>query len=170
MSASDARPEVLRRGERDEPDTRLEALRRGEKLPNLIAETASGFAVFGDHQKLPGYCLLIHRDEVEHLDDLDEPDRILFLHELSLLGQAVRTALRDDPGFRRINYEVLGNTWPHLHGHVHARYEWEPDEYKFLPVWRYPDLHAPEHVAGPGHDALKERITLELRSLLTGGP
>ncbi|MCE3553588.1 HIT family protein [Pseudonocardia sp. RS11V-5] len=150
-------------------DTRLEALRRGEKLPNLIAETASGFAVFGDHQKLPGYCLLIHRAEVEHLDDLDEPERIRFLYELSLLGQAVRTALRTDGQFRRINYEVLGNTWPHLHGHVHARYEWEPDEYRFLPVWRYPDLRAAEHAAGTRHEELKERIALELRGLLTGG-
>jgi diadenosine tetraphosphate (Ap4A) HIT family hydrolase len=150
-------------------DTRLEALRRGEKLPNLIAETASGFAVFGDHQKLPGYCLLIHRAEVEHLDDLEGPERMRFLYELSLLGQAVRTALRDDPRFRRVNYEVLGNTWPHLHGHVHARYEWEPDDYKFLPVWRYPDLRDPEHAAGTRHEELRERITLELRALLTGG-
>jgi len=150
-------------------DGRLAALRRGEEAENLIAETASGFAVFGDHQKLPGYCLLIHRDDVEHLDDLDEPARMLFLREFSLLGQAVRTALREDPGFRRVNYEILGNSWPHLHGHVHPRYGWEPDEYRSRPVWRYPDLDSPEHAAGAAHDELRGRITRELQVLLVGG-
>jgi diadenosine tetraphosphate (Ap4A) HIT family hydrolase len=150
-------------------DGRLAALRRGETPADLLAETPSGYAVFGDHQKLPGYCLLIHRAEVEHLDDLQGPERTRFLEDLALLGQAVRTALRGDPQFRRVNYEILGNTWPHLHGHVHPRYEWEPAEYRSMPVWRYPDLAAPEHASGEEHASLRERIGLELRVLLAGG-
>ncbi|WP_181781857.1 HIT family protein [Pseudonocardia pini] len=150
-------------------DGRLAALRHGEKPPNLLAETASGYAVFGDHQKLPGYCLLIARGEAEHLTDLEPPQRTAFLEDLALLGQAVFTALQGDAAFRRLNYEILGNSWSHLHGHVHARYVWEPDEYRSMPVWRYPDLHADEHLAGPAHEELRERIALELQALLIGG-
>jgi diadenosine tetraphosphate (Ap4A) HIT family hydrolase len=53
-----------------------------------------------------------------------------------LLGEAVERACRDD-GLRRINYEVLGNSLPILHGHVHARYDWEPSDKIGGPVWRY---------------------------------
>jgi diadenosine tetraphosphate (Ap4A) HIT family hydrolase len=116
---------------------RLDATARGE-TDNLIAELRSGYAVFGDDQGLPGYCLLLHRDRVEHLDDLSDGRRVEFLLDVSLLGEAVRAAASAfDHAFRRINYEVLGNTWPHLHAHVHARYTWEPEQYLYLPVWRY---------------------------------
>lgn len=47
------------------------------------------------------------------------------------------SACRDN-GLRRINYEVLGNSLPVLHGHVHARYDWEPPDRVDGPVWRYP--------------------------------
>jgi diadenosine tetraphosphate (Ap4A) HIT family hydrolase len=36
-----------------------------------------------------------------------------------------------------MNYEVLGNSAPFLHGHVHPRYEWEPQKRIDGPVWRY---------------------------------
>jgi diadenosine tetraphosphate (Ap4A) HIT family hydrolase len=150
-------------------DGRLAALRRGEKPADLLAETASGFAVFGDHQKLPGYCLLIHRGEVEHLTDLGPAERTAFLEDMALLGQAAFTVLSGEPGFRRLNYEVLGNSWPHLHAHVHPRYEWEPADYRSRPVWRYPDLEAEEHRSGQAHAELRERIALELKALLIGG-
>jgi hypothetical protein len=58
------------------------------------------------------------------------------LFDLSLIGEAVQAACRDN-GLRRINYEVLGNSLNVLRGHVHARYEWEPKERIGGPVWRY---------------------------------
>lgn len=138
---------------------RLDATARGE-TDNLIAELRSGYAVFGDDQGLPGYCLLLHRDRVEHLDDLPDDRRAEFLLDVSLLGEAVRAAASAlDPAFRRVNYEVLGNTWPHLHAHVHARYTWEPEEYLYLPIWRY----RPEDRPSPPEPA---RLA-ELRATIT---
>ena len=60
-----------------------------------------------------------------------------FLFDLSLIGEAIELACRNN-GLRRINYEVLGNSLDHLHGHVHPRYDWEPPERITGPVWRYP--------------------------------
>lgn len=88
--------------------------------------------------------------------------------DLILLGEAVETVCRAaDPGFRRINYEVLGNTWAHLHGHVHARYDWEPTALRVGPVHLYgAERSALEHALGPRHDRLRAAITGTLSEML----
>jgi diadenosine tetraphosphate (Ap4A) HIT family hydrolase len=96
-----------------------------------MARMRSGFAVIGDTQHLPGYSVLLTDDvSVDHLTDLDWERRTEFLFDLSLLGEAVERACRSH-GLRRVNYEVLGNSVPFLHGHVHARYDWEPPDKKW---------------------------------------
>lgn len=97
---------------------RIEAARRGDN-PTVLRRLRSGWVVIGDHQRLPGYCLLLHDGEADHLTDLPRPDRAVFLEDLALLGEAVMIACaRLDPQLWRVNYEVLGNSYPHLHGHV----------------------------------------------------
>ena len=129
----------------------------------------SGFAVIGDTQHLPGYSLLLTDDpSVDHLTDLDWERRKQFLLELSLIGEAVERACRDN-GLRRINYEVLGNAEPVLHGHVHPRYDWEPPERITGPVWRYPkELRNDSRYAysDEQHGELRAAITAELRTLI----
>ncbi|WP_051580713.1 HIT family protein [Pseudonocardia acaciae] len=143
---------------------RLDATARGE-ADNLIAELRSGYAVLADDQSLPGRCLLLHRDRVEHPDDLSDPRRAEFWLDVSLLGEAVRAAASAfDPAFRRINYEVLGNTWPHLHAHVHARYTWEPEEYRYLPIWRYRPEDRPPPPPPARQAELRATITAHLRA------
>jgi diadenosine tetraphosphate (Ap4A) HIT family hydrolase len=118
-------------------DDRVGSALRGEN-PLVMARMRSGFAVIGDTQQLPGYSLLLTDDpSANHLTDLDWGRRRQFLFDLSLLGEAVGRACQDY-GLRRINYEVLGNSLPILHGHVHARYDWEPPDMIGGPVWRHP--------------------------------
>jgi diadenosine tetraphosphate (Ap4A) HIT family hydrolase len=130
----------------------------------------TGFAVIGDTQHLPGYSLLLTDDlGVDHPTDLSWPRRRDFFFDLSLIGEAVFAVTRER-GSHRINYEVLGNSWPHLHGHVHARYEWEPLDRIDGPVWRYPkDLrNAPEHAyEDVRHGELRAAITAELRRVMS---
>jgi diadenosine tetraphosphate (Ap4A) HIT family hydrolase len=135
----------------------------------VMARMPSGFAVIGDTQHLPGYSVLLCADgSASHLTDLDWERRKTFLFDLSLLGEAVTAASRDN-GLRRINYEILGNSLSLLHGHVHPRYEWEPAERITGPVWRY----AKEERNDPAvayddekHGALRAAITAELERLL----
>jgi diadenosine tetraphosphate (Ap4A) HIT family hydrolase len=149
-------------------DDRVGSAHRGEN-PLVLARMRSGFAVIGDTQHLPGYSLLLTDDvSVNHLTDLDWERRTQFLFDLSLLGEAVQRACRDN-GLRRINYEVLGNADPVLHGHVHPRYDWEPTDMVTGPVWRYPKelRNAPEHAyTDERHGELRAAITAELRALL----
>jgi diadenosine tetraphosphate (Ap4A) HIT family hydrolase len=134
-----------------------------------MARMRTGFAVIGDTQHLPGYSLLLTDDlEVDHPTDLPWSRRRDFFFDLSLIGEAVLAVTREQ-GARRINYEVLGNSWPHLHGHVHARYEWEPRDKIGGPVWRYPneERNAAEHAYDDSrHGELRAAITAELMRVM----
>jgi diadenosine tetraphosphate (Ap4A) HIT family hydrolase len=130
-----------------------------------MARMRTGFAVIGDTQHLPGYSLLLTDDlEVDHPTGLPWARRRDFFFDLSLLGEAVFAVTRAR-GAHRINYEVLGNSWPYLHGHVHARYEWEPPDKIGGPVWRYPKelRNAADHAYDEDrHGELRAPITAEL--------
>ncbi|HSJ46507.1 MAG TPA: HIT domain-containing protein [Euzebyales bacterium] len=102
--------------------------------PTVIARMASGWAVLGDHQFLPGYALLLPDPVVVHVTDLDPGRRARYLLDMTRVGEA----LLEVTDSYRINYEILGNTAPALHAHVFARYLWEPDEHRAVPVWSYP--------------------------------
>lgn len=146
---------------------RVAAAERGEN-PTVLARMRTGWAVIGDTQHLPGYCLLLYAGRANHLTDLPRAERALFLLDLSLLGEAVQTACgKHDEQLRRLNYEVLGNSWEHLHGHIHPRYEWEPPHLLRGPVWRYgQERTAPEHALGSRHDGLRQDIKQALAGVL----
>jgi diadenosine tetraphosphate (Ap4A) HIT family hydrolase len=135
----------------------------------VMARMRSGFAVIGDTQHLPGYSLLLCGDaSVNHLTDVDWRRRGEFLFDLSLIGEAVELACRER-GLRRINYEVLGNSMACLHGHVHARYDWESPERIGWPVWRYPDAERSDPVhaySDREHGELRSAVALELDRLM----
>ena len=69
-----------------------------------------------------------------------------------------------DPGFRRLNFDILGNTNEFLHTHVWPRYKWEPADRVTKPVWLYPPEFwtLPCVRLGPRHDTLRAAITEEL--------
>ena len=144
---------------------RIGSALRGEN-PTVLGRLPSSFAVIGDVQWLPGYCVLLVDDpEIERLSDLTRPQRREFLAAMADLGEAVERACRQlDPAFRRVNLEILGNTDPYLHAHIWPRYEWEPPERIGHPVWLYPkeNWSDPTTALGPQHDALRAAITEHL--------
>ncbi len=149
-------------------DDRIGSADRGEN-PMVIARMRSGFAVIGDTQHLPGYSLLLCQDaSVNHLTDLDQARRAEFLFDLALVGEAVQRACHGH-GLRRINYEILGNSLAWLHGHVHARYEWEPTDRVGRPVWCYPPAERYDPAVAYSdrhHGDLRAAITAELTRLV----
>jgi diadenosine tetraphosphate (Ap4A) HIT family hydrolase len=143
-------------------DDRLAAAEQGVN-PTVLGRLRTGWAVIGDTQHLPGYCLLLYRGTADHLTDLPRDVRADFLLDMSLLGEAVQNVCRArDPEFNRINYEILGNSWAHLHAHVHPRYAWEPAEHRNKPVWTYPDRKHPRHALTERRDRLRVDLEQEL--------
>lgn len=149
-------------------EDRIGSAARGEN-PTVLAELPSGYAVIGDVQFLPGYCVLLGRDShTKSLAEMARKDRVQFLADSDLLATAVEQACRDaDPAFRRVNIEILGNADAFLHAHIWPRYGWEPPEMIRRPVWLYgpASWEDPATELGDRHDHLRAAITCRLRSL-----
>jgi diadenosine tetraphosphate (Ap4A) HIT family hydrolase len=111
---------------------RVEAARQ-KTNPTVISRVKSGWVVLGDVQFLPGYSLLLPDPVVADLNSLTLTQRIDFLQDMTILGDALLAVT----GASRINYEILGNSEAALHAHVFPRYATEPEEKRQKPVWFY---------------------------------
>jgi diadenosine tetraphosphate (Ap4A) HIT family hydrolase len=131
---------------------------RAGVLPRVVTRVASGWAVLGDPQILPGYCLLYPDPVVSNLNALSGEGRRQFLDDMARLGDAILEVTRAD----RLNYEMLGNVEAALHAHVIPRYSWEPAPRRREPVWLHDwSLAAPfDPVEHEGlRRALADRLT-----------
>lgn len=117
-------------------ENRILAAKNGTN-PMLMLELQASYAVFGDVQFLPGYCVLLPKKEVGSLNDLSPLERQQFLLEMSYLGDAILAST----DAIRINYDILGNSDQYLHAHVFPRYQSEPIERRKMPVWLYHKSH-----------------------------
>lgn len=133
------------------------ALARNGANDKLICRMPSGWAVMGDVQFLPGYCLLLPDPVVASLNDLDATGRVVYLQDMARVGDAVLQAT----GALRMNYEILGNSEPELHCHIFPRYASEPDDKRRMPAWFYDWKNAVPY-AEEVHGALRRQIAAVL--------
>jgi diadenosine tetraphosphate (Ap4A) HIT family hydrolase len=131
---------------------RVDALRAGND-PTFVARLASGWAVLGERQVLPGYCLLLPDPVVPALNALQGTERAAFLEDMAALGDAVLAVTHAE----RINYAIFGNLDPALHAHVIPRYHDEPGALRTAQPWAYDWSAAPAFDA-ERHRELRERI------------
>ncbi|KAJ3298556.1 hypothetical protein HDU79_009321 [Rhizoclosmatium sp. JEL0117] len=160
---------------------RIGSANRGEN-PSVLLRMKGGYAVIGDNQFLPGYSLLLcDVPGINHLSDLELNDRIQFLKDMSLLGEAIELAWKEiqtrndlppalaNLTFRRMNYDILGNKDAYLHAHVWPRFEEEDPELKVLPVWVYPRnnwTNSRTEYSDQVYGLIKERIVHHLKLLV----
>ncbi len=71
---------------------------------------------------LKGTCYLITREHYVELFDLDDEVLLGFMKEVQIAARV----LKDVSGAFKINYEIHGNTVPHLHLHLFPRYIDDP--------------------------------------------
>ncbi|MBD9517398.1 HIT family protein [Pseudomonas sp. PDM22] len=137
---------------------RVELARDGAN-PKVIRRMASGWAVMGDVQFLPGYCLLLPDPVVPSLNDLDAEARVTYLLDMARLGDAVLQVT----GALRMNYEILGNSEPELHCHLFPRYATEPEEKRRMPAWFY-DWKAAAPYVEDTHGYMRKQIAAVLEA------
>lgn len=131
----------------------------------VLARMQSGYAVIGDTQFLPGYCVLLAYPKVNALEDLSIVERNQFLAGMAVLGQAVADVCKP----WRMNYAIYGNSDEFLHAHVFPRYSWEPEDRRQRPVWQYPleMWRMPAlHYTAASHGAMRADITRRLAELM----
>ena len=113
-------------------DLVIEAARRGEN-PTGSCRMASGWAVLGDWQLLPGYCVLLADPQVPDLNSLGTEARDSFLRDITRVGDAILQITDAE----RINYSIFGNSDPILHAHICPRYAWEEPSLRKGPTAHY---------------------------------
>ena len=141
--------------------------------PQLLCRLPSGYAILANQQPDPinGCCMLLpdlplpngSRGVPASLNDLAHEHRAMFLTDLALLGDAVQAAT----GCLRLNYLILCNQVPWLHGHVVPRFATEvPDKFKLDPFAAY-DFPNARKADATAHDRdLHARLKAELEKLL----
>src|SRR5579871_4720057 len=71
-----------------------------------------------------GYCCLVFKRHIVELDELSDEEGPKFMKDIG----RVSAALRKVTGCVKLNYEIHGNTIPHLHVHLYPRYRGDPFE------------------------------------------
>ncbi|MBI1382857.1 MAG: hypothetical protein GC161_17425 [Planctomycetaceae bacterium] len=128
---------------------RVARLQRGED-GQVLARMASGWAILANQQPeaLTGCCMLLPDPVVAALNDLDDAARATFLTDWTRLGDAVLAVT----GAERINYLILCNQVPELHGHVVPRFaDEDPERRKKGPFEAY-DFAASRRADADGRD------------------
>lgn len=74
-------------------------------------------------QRFRGYCILSFAPwDATSLESLSDDEYHQFARDLRTASKAVRSACQPD----HMNYELLGNSNPHLHWHIVPRYKTDP--------------------------------------------
>jgi diadenosine tetraphosphate (Ap4A) HIT family hydrolase len=102
--------------------------------PALVCRVPSGLVFLCDMQFLRGYSILQADPQVASINALDPRQRSEFLRDMVLVGDA----LLEVTGAYRINYAIMGNSFPVLHAHIIPRYLSEPEELRRGGSWSYP--------------------------------
>lgn len=131
--------------------------------PYFVKELKTGYVVIGDHQRIKGYTLFLCKECQTELHFLEPSFRDEFLHEMSIVAQAVYNAFKPD----KLNYELLGaGRGLHMHWHIFPRRA--GDTPKPGPVWQLGDeLHSCKYTPDEAElDDLKNRLNTELGKLV----
>jgi diadenosine tetraphosphate (Ap4A) HIT family hydrolase len=143
---------------------RVERLRAGRD-PFLLAKLSSGYAILGKQQPaaLQGCCMLLPDPVVASPNELAPAARAQFFADLVRIGDALLEAT----GAERINYLVLCNQVPQLHGHCIPRFASEDPRLRGMdPFAAYDFGAAPLADAEGAHRELLARVSRALRSRL----
>jgi diadenosine tetraphosphate (Ap4A) HIT family hydrolase len=84
----------------------------------VIAELEGAYLTTGEDSGIKGYCCVVSKRHAVELHDLTSTEAAALMRDLQRVSQAVSRIT----GAVKLNYEIHGNTIPHLHVHVFPRY------------------------------------------------
>ena len=119
----------------NDPD-RWRALCSGEACPicrqaeplDLIANLGANWLTMGESDPVRGYVCLVSKIHVVDLHDLEEAAACAFMRDAQKVSKAVASVT----GAVKMNYEIHGNSIPHLHMHFFPRYR--GDQFEGQPI------------------------------------
>lgn len=131
---------------------RIQLIKQGRNS-HFVKELKTGYVVLGDSQYFIGYTLFLAKKHKAELHELSKKEQLLFLTEMAQVAKAVFKAFHAD----KLNYELLGNSDPHLHWHLFPRRASEPLANK--PIWLVPkEVRDSTILTSEGMETLKEEL------------
>ena len=117
---------------------------RGRPL-DIIASLDASWLTMSESAPMVGYVCLVSRTHAVDLHDLSAAQSESFMRD----ARRVSSALSTVTGAVKLNYEIHGNTLPHLHMHFFPRYAGDPFEGRAIEPYRISQpVYAPEQFAG----------------------
>jgi diadenosine tetraphosphate (Ap4A) HIT family hydrolase len=93
------------------------------RRPNgVIAELTATWVTAEKDAPLPGYACVVAKRHVVEPYQLEGHERAAFWEDCLLVARALSDLLQPT----KMNYEIHGNTVPHLHMHLYPRYLGDP--------------------------------------------
>jgi diadenosine tetraphosphate (Ap4A) HIT family hydrolase len=119
----------------NDPD-RWAALCSGEACPicrrreplDVIAKLEASWVTMQEAAPVPGYICLVSQTHAVDLHDLPEAAACAFMRDVRKVSMAVASVT----GAVKMNYEIHGNSIPHLHMHFFPRYR--GDQFEGQPI------------------------------------
>ena len=96
----------------------------GGRPAGVIAELEASWVTAEEEAPLPGYVCVVSKRHVKEPFGLPRAQRQAFFEDCMLVARALDQLLAP----RKLNYEIHGNTVPHLHMHLYPRYPGDPYE------------------------------------------
>ena len=101
--------------------------RRREPL-HVVAKLEASWVTMGKRHRVPGYVCLVSQTHAVDLHDLTEAAAFAFMRDARKVSMAVASVTRAV----KMNYEIHGNSIPHLHMHFFPRYR--GDQFEGQPI------------------------------------
>lgn len=91
---------------------------------NVLCELATVWVTGGRLAPLPGYVCVVAKRHVREPYELSPDESAAFWTSALFTAQTIASLLSP----RKMNYEIHGNTLPHLHMHLFPRFDGDPFE------------------------------------------
>ncbi len=109
-------------------------------------------AFLNDKQGCAGWCVLVLREHVEHMDAMPVERQQRIFAEVAQVARALRAHF----GSVRLNYECLGNQVHHVHWHLIPRHAADPDPKNA--IWGWPAEQLSGTMTPDARAALAKRL------------
>jgi diadenosine tetraphosphate (Ap4A) HIT family hydrolase len=123
---------------------------------DVVAELEVSWVTMSEETAgLPGGCALFFKRHVIELHNLTDDEGAAWMRDIQRLSRVLKKAT----GAVKMNYEVHGNTIPHLHMHFFPRYPGDPFEGKPIE----PRIAVASIRGAPDHAKVRHRVQTALR-------
>jgi diadenosine tetraphosphate (Ap4A) HIT family hydrolase len=97
---------------------------RQSKPNGIVLELSTSYLTSSADAPIRGYCCLVLKRHAVELHELRDEEAISLMRDIRRVGRALEEIIKPV----KLNYEIHGNTIPHLHAHLYPRYRGDPFE------------------------------------------